>query len=301
MEYILKLFRENTVIFLALGSANVLFSLLLARCLYLSNSKRVADALGTRSSDLSLYRRCSRLVVQGVTACEKRIEKGGIYKKARMKMKKAGYKGEHSAVLYLTVRYVVSPVIFAAAFAFNYPDPIRPLASVVLVNTVMEAVISAGKRKINLRFQKYIYKIYKYLHNQISSGVKPTDAVKSAYEIIEDGELRGILVRLAARYELTLDIDAALEEFRSNFDAHEAETLCIALKQGIDTGDNKELLAKQEDVMFKKYFNYIQAETDSCRNKSVAAAAVFVAIVVVMIIVPMLNEVSQGIGKIFIN
>lgn len=301
MQYVIRLFRENTVLFLALGCANMLFSLLLSKALSLSGSKRVAEALGTRSPNLSLYRRCSRLVAQGMAACEKHIERGGIYKKAGLRLKKAGYKGEHSVLLYLAVRYVVSPVVFAAAFSINYPDLLRPLALVVLINTAMEAIISAGKRKINLRFQKYIYKVYKYLHNQISSGIKPTDAVRSAYEIVEDGELKGILVRLAARYELTLDIDTALEEFRSNFDAHEAQTLCVALKQGIETGDNKELLARQEDVMFKKYFNYIQAETDSCRNRSVAAAAVFVAIVVVMIIIPMLNEVGQAVGKIFIN
>ncbi len=218
-----------------------------------------------------------------------------------MKMRKAGYKGDYSAILYLFVKYVASPAIFTAALVLNYPDILRPIASVVLVNTVMEMVISAGRRKISLRFQKYIYKIYKYLHNQISSGVKPTDAVRSVYEVIDDRELKGILIRLAARFELTLDIDAALQEFRSNFDIHEAETLCIALKQGIDTGDSKELLARQEDVMFKRYFNYIQAETDSCRNRSVAAAAVFVSIVVVMIIVPMLNEVGQAVRKIFIN
>jgi len=165
----------------------------------------------------------------------------------------------------------------------------------------MELVVSSGRRKVNLRLQKYIYKIYKYLHNQISSGIKPTDAIRSVFKVTEDKELKGILVRLAARYELTLDIDSALEEFRANFDAHEAETLCIALKQGIETGDSKELLARQEDVMFKKYFDYIQAETDSCRNRSLAAAAVFVAIIVVMIIVPMLKDTGEAIGKIFIN
>lgn len=301
MEYMMKLIREHLSFSLAVGFANVLLGLLLARMLYISGSKRVADALGARSSDASLYRRCSRLVVQGMAACEKRMEKGGVYKKARMKMRKAGYMGNYSAILYVAVKYMLSPVVFLVAFALNYPDLLRPFASVVLINTVMEMVISAGKHKINLRFQRFIYKIYKYLHNQISSGVKPTDAVRTVYEVVDDRELRGMLVRLAARYELTLDIDSALEEFRSNFDAHEAETLCIALKQGIETGDSQELLARQEDVMFKKYFNYIQAETDSCRNKSIAAAAVFVAIVVVMIIVPMLNEVGQAVGKIFIN
>lgn len=288
-------------VFLLLGTADLLLAVLLSRGFCIKGSRRVADALGARYARPSLLKKCSALAGYGISGCEKYLGKGRLYQKARTKMRTAGYKSEYAAIVYLAVRYLLSPAVFLIAVRMNYPDIIRPLASVVLINTAMESVISSNKRKINLRFQKHIYKIYKYLHNQISSGVKPTDAVRSVYEVTEDRELGAILVRLAARYELTLDIDTALEEFRSNFDAHEAETLCIALKQGIETGDNKELLAKQEDVMFKKYFNYIQAETDGCRNRSLAAASVFVAIVVVMIIVPMLAEMGQAVGNIFIN
>lgn len=301
MEYMVKLIQENTILFLTIFSADILFGLFFCKSLKACNNKRVYEALGARSPGLTLHHRCTSHMEQSMTAISKRFEKGSFYKKARDKMRKAGYKGDYSAILYLCVKYIVSPLVFITACLANYPDFIRPLAAVVLINAVMEMIISSGRRKINLRFQKYIYKIYKYLHNQISSGVKPTDAVRTVYEVIDDRELRGIMVRLAARYELTMDIDNALKEFRSNFDAHEAETLCIALKQGIDTGDNKELLARQEDVMFKKYFNYIQAETDSCRNRCVGAAAVYVAIVVVMIIIPMVSEIGQAVGKIFIN
>lgn len=301
MQNLVRLAHDNLIMFVLIGFFDMLFSVLLAHHICLSNSRRVLDALGTRYSGISLYRRCSILVSQGLSSCGKRIEGRSAYTKARLKMRKAGYTGEHAAIIYLFIRYFLSPVIFIAAFITNFPDLLRPLASVVLLNTCMETVITAGRRKINLRFQKVIYKIYKYLHNQISSGVKPTDAVRTAYEVVEDKELRGVLVRLAARYELTLDIDTALAEFRSNFDVHEAETLCIALKQGVETGDNKGLLERQEDIMFKKYFNYIQAETDSCRNRSVLAASVFVAIIAVMIIIPLLGEVGQAVGKIFIN
>ncbi len=281
--------------------ANVLLGVLLSRRIWLTGSKRVIEALGARNPGISLYKRCSMLVEQGMAACDRRMGKGSLYKKAREKMRKAGYRGEYAAIVYLFVRYVISVAAFLTALVINFPDIIRPVAAVVLIYSVSESVISSNKRKVNLRFQKHIYKIYKYLHNQITSGVKPTDAVRTVYETTDDNEIREILVRLAARYELTLDIDNALEELRTSFDAHEAETLCIALKQGIETGDNKDLLAKQEDIMFKKYFNYIQAETDSCRNRGVAAAAVYVAVVAAMIIIPMLDEVGQAVGKIFIN
>lgn len=301
LESFLELAAKNQALFLLLNAANILFAVLVSRRLAITGSKQVTEALGARSRDASFRRKCSAFVGRGLIVCEEQLGKMDIYQKARVKMRKAGYKSEAAPLVYLLIRFVLSPVVFLIAFISNYPEIARPLSSVILINTVMESVISSGRRKINLRFQKYIYKIYKYLHNQITSGIKPTDAIRSVYEVTDDSELRGILIRLAARYELTLDIDSALEEFRSHFDAHEAETLCVALKQGIDTGDNKELLARQEDVMFKKYFNYIQAETDSCRNRSLAAAAVFVAIVVVMIIVPMLRDTGEAIGKIFIN
>jgi hypothetical protein len=161
--------------------------------------------------------------------------------------------------------------------------------------------VSARKKEVNLKFQRYIYKIYKYLHNQISSGIKVTDAIRSVYEIIDDRELKDIMMQMAASYELSLDIDKALLEFKSNFEAHEAETLCVALKQGILTGDNQELLARQEDIMFKKYFNYIQAETDSCKTRCVIAVVMFMSIVVVMISVPLFNDVSEALSRIFVN
>lgn len=294
------LLRENTILFLVIGLADIFLGIMISRKMRIVFSKNVSAALGVRRTAGSLHKKCLLLAGRGITACERKLEKGRMYQKAKTKMCKAGYRSDKAALVYLGVRFILSPLVFLAAFHTNFPNVAGPLAAAVLINVIMELIIKAGRRRINLRFQKYIYKIYKYLHNQISSGVKPTDAVRCVYEVTEDRELRDILVRLAARYELTLDIDTALNEFRSNFDVHEAETLCIAIKQGIETGDNKELLAKQEDMMFKKYFNYVQAETDSCKNRSVAAATVFVAIVAMMIIVPMLHEVNQAIGNIFI-
>lgn len=301
MKFALTVLCQNTLLFIMMCAANIILSICILRLVYIPSSRRVTEALGPRMINSSLYYRCRKLAATGMSYWGKRFENRSIYIRARSKVKKAGYRSEYAAFIYLGIRFAVTPIVFIIALILNYPDVIRPLASAVLINSSMEMILAAKKRSFNMRFQKYIYKIYKYLYNQISSGVKPKDAVCSVYEAVEDPELRAILIRLAARYELTLDIDSALEEFRSNFDTHEAETLCLALKQGIETGDNKELLSRQEDVMFKKYFNYIQAETDSCRNRSVAAAAVFVAVISVMIIVPMLNDVSDAIGKIFIN
>lgn len=284
-----------------LAVIDILPAVIIVKYLSMHSNKLLYEAMGLRNEHFSVYARCMLFLRQSIRAYEKRSKKAGIYIKARSKIKKAGFTSEYAAVVYLLLKYAVAAVLFVTALVSNYPGLIGPIAVLIGFEIAIEIVVAAGRRKVNLKFQRYIYKIYKFLYNQISSGVKVTDAIRTVYDVIEDRELRGILVKMAARYELTLDIDAALKEFISNFDAQEAQTLCIALKQGIETGDNQELLARQEDIMFKKYFNYIQTETDSCRNKSVAAAVMFTAIVVIMIAVPLLNDVGEAVGKIFIN
>lgn len=266
-----------------------------------SFSGMLLDAEAGRKDKRSLYSRCVQTVRQAVHEYERSGKRSHIYKNAKDRMKKAGYRGEYAALWYLAIKFIVPPVLFIMALITNYPDVYKPVFLSISTLAIIEFVVAARKKEMNQKLQRYIYKIYKYLHNQISSGVKVTDAIRSVYEIVDDRELREIMMQMAASYELSLDIDKALMEFSSYFDAQEAQTLCVALKQGVLTGDNQELLARQEDIMFKKYFNYIQVETESCRTRCVIAVAMFMAVVVIMISVPLFNDATEALSRIFIN
>lgn len=286
---------------LLLVAANLFLALQLVRFAAVYAGRKTAEAMGARGKNKSLHSRCAMLVRQSIKQYEKRKKKAGLYEKAADKMRRSGYSGQYAPALYLLLKYVATTVLFIYAFILNYPNILPAFAVSIGPFSIIEMVIASNRRKINLKLQKYMYKIYKYLHNQISSGVRVADAIRTVYEVIDDSKLRNILVKLAAFYDLTLDIDKALEEFSLNFNAHEAETLCVVLKQGIETGDNQDLLARQEDVMFKKYFNYIQAETDNCKTRCLMAAVMYTAVVVIMIIIPLLNDTAEAVGKIFIN
>lgn len=264
-------------------------------------NSQVIEAMGGRIQGRSLYKRCTQLIVRSINEYERRDKKPGFYIKAKDKVRKAGYKSEAAASIYLILKYVVPVFFFIGGFIVNFPNATRPLLLALCLHVIVELVVSSRRKEMNLRFQRYVYKIYKFLHNQISSGVKVNDALKTVYQIIEDREIRQTLIKLAAAYELTLSIDNALEEFSSCFDNHEAQTLCVALKQGVETGDNQDLLARQEQVMFNKYFNYIQAETDSCAIRSVIAVVMFTSIIVIMIAVPLINDAADAVGKIFVS
>jgi len=295
---------------------NIILANLIYEKMRLYLDKPLMEAASGRNNKSSIYKRCSRFVRQSISKHRKSgkmpgmdklgadniwADKSGLYEKAKIKMNRAGYRGKYAAEIYLLLKYLAVPVVFILALVLNYPDISRPAIASAAIWIIIETVIKRKRKDINLMLQKNIYKIYKFLHNQISSGIKVTDAIKCVYEIADDRHLREALVKLAARYELTLDIDTSLDELKAFFDAQEVETLCIVLKQGVLTGDNQEILSRQEDIMFKKYFNYIQAETDSCKTRCVIAAALFVTIIVIMITVPLFIDAANAFGKIFMN
>lgn len=301
MQPLIDFLLEHPYFFVWMTLLNYLLARILVYRLTVRLNRNVYDAMGGRRVQSSLYHKCFNFFSGTVRRYEAKHEKHTYYSRVKAKLNRSGYYGDYAPAVFIAVRYIGTPFAALLAFFANFPGFREALFLLLLSNIMIEMVVASRRKKLNLKFQKYVYKIYKYLHNQVSSGVKVTDAIKTVYEVIDDADLRRILIRLAARYELTLDIDAALDEFRSSFALQEAETLCIALKQGVMTGDNRELLERQEDVMFKKYFNYIQAETDSCRFKSMLAAVMFSAIIVIMVAVPLLRDVADAVGNIFVN
>ena len=142
-------------------------------------------------------------------------------------------------------------------------------------------------------------RVIEYLNNQISAGVSIPDAIKSVYMVSCDGKIRNALLDLSAIYASTNNIDLALEEFRSNFDIEEVDSLCVALKQGMETGETKKLLSRQEKIMFKQYFTYVQSETERCKVLGAIVISMLAFIVITMIVVPMFMDLNNALSSIF--
>lgn len=226
-------------------------------------------------------------------------QKEGIYQRIKNFLKRAGYRGTYS-VLWYTIFQLVTPLILSILTAVYRDLSMAAAVFLILFFNTFYLVYKKGK-KIAKQLEKSIYRIYKYLHNQESAGVKVTDAIKSIYEVAEDKELEEILTRFVARYAITLDIEESLKDFCSYFNTLEAETLAVAIKQGVDTGSNGNMLMRQEEVTFSKYLNHIQMETEAAKSKAAWSMAFFMLIIIIMIAVPMLNDTKDALRQIFMN
>lgn len=249
--------------------------------------------------DKSLFNNIKKKLKQNIAKFERGEHKSDYYNKTKDKLRKAGYKGEYAVLIYITLKFIVPALMFFLTLYIR--DIFRAALIAILIVLFVELRLRSSTKNLELKFTRHVYKIYKYLHNQISSGTKVTDAIKSVYMIIDDDDIRTVLMIVAAKYELTNDIDSALKELLSYYDNDEAQTLCIALKQGILTGDNQNLLERQERKMFNKYFAYIQAETDSCKLRSLLVVSIFAFILIIMIGIPLINDVKEALEVIFVN
>jgi len=139
------------------------------------------------------------------------------------------------------------------------------------------------------------------MYNQLSSGVHMTDAISTIYLPIKEKTLRGVLINFSARYMQTMNINYALEILENEYSGFEVDSFSLALKQGLETGNNQTLLKKQEEIMFSKYFMTIQMETDLVKWQCVMIVLIQCVILVLMIGIPLLMDLNRALNQILMN
>lgn len=218
--------------------------------------------------------------------------------KMKRKLKFAGYKEEKHYQLHIFCKWTL-PILLFFLLMMVYKGHIdRYLILVVMPSVIVEYNLRSNIKRRNLEFEKNGYRIYKYLYNQTSSGVRVTDAIKNMYQIVNEKSLKDSLMRFAARYIQTMNIDYALEILREEYSCFEMESFCGAIKQGVETGNNDDLLKKQEQTMFNKYFMSIQKSTDLYKWKCTFIVLIQCLILILMVGIPLIMDLERALNQI---
>lgn len=216
------------------------------------------------------------------------------------RLKYAGYFEKHQLLGLIYWQYILPPSLMLLLIFSNKISLATGLI-VILPYCLSELNIRLLIRKRNHVFEKNAYKIYKYLYNQVSSGVRVSDGIKSVYLSVNDPSLKNTLMRFSARYIQTMNIDYALEVLREAYSCFEMDSFCGAIKQGIETGDNADLLKKQEETMFNKYFMSIQKDTDIYKWKITFIVFIQCMILIMMVGIPLLMDLNRALDKILMS
>ncbi|HBP38832.1 MAG TPA: hypothetical protein DD640_08860 [Clostridiales bacterium] len=215
-----------------------------------------------------------------------------------VRMQKAGYFAAQAHAGYWIWHIAPVPGFLLLARLLHI-DGAWPVWVGVLLITLADNQIS---RKIKCRkksFSKSLFKIYRFLDLQLTSGIKVTDALRGLPEAIRDPVVRPVLIRFAALYELTLDLDQSLAEIRLAFPGPDCELLATHLRQCLQTGQAGHTLARMEELLFARYFNMMQADTAQIRTQLLLTAILGVTPGVVLFLYPLLSQAIQAVESVF--
>ena len=180
---------------------------------------------------------------------------------------------------------------------------IHPTGGVLSIAVVAVYLFSSDKM-VKKNKQRVIefngYKIFKFLLNQVSSGISVSDGIKSMYRIVDDNSLKNCLIEVAAYYSKTTDLTASLLILKTKYKSLEVDTLCMAIEQGIYTGANYETLKKMESLLFKRYINQIKLETKWRKKRSILSVLLLCSIMILMIAIPVIIDMSNAFNQIFL-
>ena len=210
--------------------------------------------------------------------------------------KKYGITQKSDVLLYVMMPFLGIFMGAAALIAGNVP------ASAILFLTPVISVIllmAARKKKAASIFQKNAYKLYKYILNQSYAGVRPSEAMKKMYEVVEEKKLRRNLMEACAKYSVSLDTDILARAILENIDTPEARSFSMTIRDKIFESRDSNLLERLEQLMFNRYFAYIQRATDNVKTRCLIAVVLLCSVVVVMVLIPTMLDVQNALNSIF--
>ena len=137
--------------------------------------RMIREAKGDRRKEKNYSKYLKNIRSKVYEIDRKSSEREGIYQKIKNMLKRAGYKGEYVVFWYVIFQFIIPLFLSVIAAIYRGPTIFMAVFFMLFFN-IFYLVYKKGKR-VSKQLEQSVYKIYKYLHNQISAGVKVTDAI----------------------------------------------------------------------------------------------------------------------------
>lgn len=224
------------------------------------------------------------------------IKKSAITMKMKDTLQKAGIQSDADFVFYFILPLIMIPIgIISAVFI----DPAGGFLLIAAPSVISAILIKARKKSYDSVFQKNAYRIYKYIQNQISAGVRPVDALRNMHEVIEEKKLAKIFTEACAEYSVSYDASRLADNITDRIDTSESRSFSMSIRDGLFETRDSRLIERLEQMMFNRYFAYIQRMTDSLKTRCLITVILLCSIIVAMILVPTIMDVQNALDSIF--
>jgi Flp pilus assembly protein TadB len=214
------------------------------------------------------------------------------------RLRQAGFRQPQALPIYLIVQLGVPGLGLAGALLTGMTLSQPLLASLVLASAVNRILAyRVGRRQ--KAFARGLYKIYRFLDEQVSAGIKVTDALRGLPEAVRDPIVQPILIQFVALYELTLDPDPSFAILRESFTGPDVDLLATHVRQCLQTGIAGRSLVRMEELLFTRTFGLLQQETRQIRTSLLLTALLALIPALLLFLYPLLHEAAQAVQTVF--
>jgi hypothetical protein len=258
-------------------------------CLACWTSRQLADSRLNRSAGLPAEDRY--YLISRMLPARWRI-------KISIRLQRAGYFSGQALAIYLFLLLIPVPAMTILGLLSGLSGGQAALAGIMLitlVNTCISRRIAARQKA----FTKALFKIYRFLDQQLTAGIKITDSLKGLPEAVEDKTVHPVLLRFAALFELTLNLEKAFGEIRMAFRGTDSELLATHLGQCLQTGEAGRSLFRMEELLFSRYFNLMQAETQRIRFHLLLTAVLGILPGLILFMYPLISQAISAMQSVF--
>lgn len=88
-------------------------------------------------------------------------------------------------------------------------------------------------------------------------------------------------------------------EITDKIDTPEARSFAMSIRDGLFENRDEKLMDRLEQLMFNRYFAYVQRMTDGVKTKCLITVVLLCLIIVGMILVPTIMDVQNALNSIF--
>jgi Flp pilus assembly protein TadB len=220
------------------------------------------------------------------------LEKGGLY--------------SHSFLLFIiATKWILIPSVALLAFYTNAGTDqgglIYGLISLLLLELGLWAFLRYQIKTQADNFKVESYRLFKFLRNQLSAGVRISQALNALPMVARDPLLKTRLLLMASHYSSTNDIDEALNYVRNYYQTLEANSLALSIKQSIETGRNDQGFAQKEKKLFNMYLNVIKKKTQILMLKYFGIGMLYGVVIILIIGYPQWLDLVEANRILFGN
>lgn len=245
---------------------------------------RLATAAGFRRADLASFN--FRFVPRPILAYLKnQLVRAGLRRPAYLQGVVLGYS---------------LPPLALPALAIVFRWPVRQGFLVGLLVSIL--VHSWLNRRIQNRRRAFLlslYKIYRFLDLQLTSGIKAMDVLKGLADVIDHPLIHPDFLRFCAQLELTLDLDQALLELEGVFAGPDMNLLAAQLRNSLQTGVIGQTFLRMENLMFNRHLSLIQAKSKQLRTHLLLVGLLALVPIEVIFIYPIVAQALTAFGQLF--